>query len=432
MQNRRLRFFRAASLVACIATVVSAEAWAQADVTGAGASFPAPLYTKWAAEYHKATGHRINYQSVGSSAGLKQIEAKTVDFGASDAPLTDAALKEKGLLQFPTVIGGIVPIVNLKGVAPGQLKLDGQILGDIYLGKITHWNDPGIAALNPGLPLPATAIAVVRRADGSGTSFGFTHYLSRVNPQWKEKVGEGTSVNWPVGVGGKGNEGVAAFVGRLPDSIGYVEYAYAEKNKMAHVQLKNSAGRFVQPSEASFKAAAAGADWKTSFYQILTNQPGEASWPITSATFILIHRTQEKPAQAAATLDFFAWAYGNGDKLALDLDYLAGHQGRFRQACQKAVNPPTRRALYAPRPRQGRGAYYDERISSGIRKQKNRWRPCRRRLDSGLPRLAASFLAHRAALLSSCPPAHGEAGSRPYGLASAQETKYRIRLNRSL
>ncbi|MDR0672406.1 MAG: phosphate ABC transporter substrate-binding protein PstS [Zoogloeaceae bacterium] len=322
MQNRRLRFFRAASLVACIATVGSAEAWAQADVTGAGASFPAPLYTKWAAEYHKATGHRINYQSVGSSAGLKQIEAKTVDFGASDAPLTDAALKEKGLLQFPTVIGGIVPIVNLKGVAPGQLKLDGQILGDIYLGKITHWNDPAIAALNPGLPLPATAIAVVRRADGSGTSFGFTHYLSRVNPQWKEKVGEGTSVNWPVGVGGKGNEGVAAFVGRLPDSIGYVEYAYAEKNKMAHVQLKNSAGRFVQPSEASFKAAAAGADWKTSFYQILTNQPGEASWPITSATFILIHRTQEKPVQAAATLDFFAWAYGNGDKLALDLDYV--------------------------------------------------------------------------------------------------------------
>ncbi|MDR3157813.1 MAG: phosphate ABC transporter substrate-binding protein PstS [Zoogloeaceae bacterium] len=322
MQIRELRFFRAASLAVCIAAGATSSAWAQTNVTGAGASFPAPLYTKWAAEYNKATGHRINYQSVGSSAGLKQIEAKTVDFGASDAPLTDAALKEKGLLQFPTVIGGIVPIVNLKGVAPGQLKLDGQVLGNIYLGKITHWNDPAIMAINPGLSLPSTAIAVVRRADGSGTSFGFTHYLSRVNAEWKAKVGEGTSVNWPVGVGGKGNEGVAAFVGRLPDSIGYVEYAYAEKNKMTHVQLKNSAGRFVQPSEASFKAAAAGADWKTSFYQILTNQPGNESWPITSATFILMHKAQEKPVQAAATLDFFAWAYKNGDKLASELDYV--------------------------------------------------------------------------------------------------------------
>jgi phosphate transport system substrate-binding protein len=300
----------------------SGALWAQTDVTGAGASFPAPLYTKWAAEYNKITGHRINYQSVGSSAGLKQIDAKTVDFGASDAPLDDAALKNKGLIQFPTVIGGIVPIVNLKGVAPGQLKLNGQVLGDIYLGKITHWNDPAIAAINSGLTLPKTAIAVIRRADGSGTSFGFTNYLSKVNPEWKAKVGEGTSVNWPVGVGGKGNEGVAAFVGRLPDSIGYVEYAYAEKNKMTYVQLQNSAGNFVLPSEASFKAAAAGADWKRSFYQILTNQPGAQSWPITSATFIMMHTRQEKPVQAAATLEFFAWAYKDGDKLAADLDYV--------------------------------------------------------------------------------------------------------------
>ncbi|GHU27106.1 phosphate-binding protein PstS [Betaproteobacteria bacterium] len=295
------------------ASVLSLQAQGANNVTGAGASFPAPLYTKWAAEYNKATGHRINYQSVGSSAGLKQIEAKTVDFGASDAPLTDAALQEKGLIQFPTVVGGIVPIVNIQGVTPGQLKLNGQLLGDIYLGKITHWNDAAIAAVNPGLALPDVAIAVVRRADGSGTSFGFTNYLSKVNPEWKEKVGEGTAVNWPVGLGGKGNEGVAAFVGRLGGSIGYVEYAYARRNKLAHAQLQNRAGEFVQPSEASFKAAAAGAEWEKSFYQILTDQPGAASWPITSATFILLHKTQDKPAQAAATLDFFGWAYKNGD-----------------------------------------------------------------------------------------------------------------------
>ena len=293
------------------------------DVTGAGASFPAPLYTRWAADYNKATGHRINYQSVGSSAGLKQIEARTVDFGASDAPLVDAVLQEKGLIQFPTVIGGIVPIVNVRGVAPGRLKLDGKVLGDIYLGRITVWNDPAIAALNPGLDLPATVIAVVRRADGSGTSFGFTNYLSRVNADWKEKVGEGTAVNWPTGLGGKGNEGVAAFVARLDGAIGYVEYAYAKRNKLAHAQLQNRAGQFVQPSEASFKAAAAGAEWEKSFHQILTDQPGDESWPITSATFILMHKTQEKPAQAAATLDFFAWAYKNGDAQASSLDYVA-------------------------------------------------------------------------------------------------------------
>ncbi|MCL2020879.1 MAG: phosphate ABC transporter substrate-binding protein PstS [Betaproteobacteria bacterium] len=306
----------AALVMACF---VSAQA---ADITGAGASFPAPLYARWAADYNKATGHRINYQSVGSSAGMKQIEAKTVDFGASDAPLTDAALQEKGLIQFPTVIGGIVPIVNIKGVAPGQLKLNGQLLGDIYLGKIANWNDPAIAALNPGLTLPDTVIAVVRRADGSGTSFGFTNYLAKVNPEWKEKVGEGTAVNWPTGLGGKGNEGVAAFVGRLDGAIGYVEYAYAKRNKLAHTQMENQAGKFVQPSEASFKAAAAGADWTKSFNQILTDQPGEDSWPITAATFIMMHKQQNKPGQAAAALDFFEWAYRNGDAQAGSLDYV--------------------------------------------------------------------------------------------------------------
>jgi phosphate transport system substrate-binding protein len=316
------RLIVAASLAAVSTLSMNTTAFAADDITGAGASFPAPLYTRWAADYNKSTGHKINYQSIGSSAGLKQIEVKTVDFGASDAPLDDATLQEKGLIQFPTVIGGIVPIVNIKGIAPGQLKLDGQVLGDIYLGKITMWDDAAVAALNPGLKLPATAIAVVRRADGSGTSFGFTNYLSKVNPEWKDKVGEGTAVKWPTGLGGKGNEGVAAFVGRLDGAIGYVEYAYAKRNKLAHAQLKNRAGKFVQPAEDSFKAAAAGAQWEKSFFQILTDQPGEDAWPITSATFILMHKKQDKPAQAAAALNFFDWAYKNGDAQAKDLDYI--------------------------------------------------------------------------------------------------------------
>ena len=292
------------------------------EATGAGASFPAPLYAKWAADYNKATGVKINYQSVGSSAGLKQIEAKTVDFGASDEPLKDADLQAKGLVQFPTVIGGIVPVVNIKGVQPGQLKLNGQVLGDIYLGKITHWNDPAITALNPGLALPDAKITPVRRADGSGTTFGFTNYLSKVNAQWKDKVGEGKAVNWPTGAGGKGNEGVAAFVGRLANSIGYVEYAYVKQNKLTYAQLQNKDGTFVSPNENSFKAAAAGADWSQSFYQILTQQPGKDAWPITSATFILMHKVQDKPQQAATTLKFFDWAYQNGDATAQSLDYV--------------------------------------------------------------------------------------------------------------
>jgi len=317
-----LSFKASTTAVMGVAVLSFATLSAAQDVTGAGASFPAPLYSKWAADYNKATSVKINYQSVGSGAGLRQIEAKTVDFGASDAPLKDEELAKKGLVQFPTVIGGVVPVVNIKGVAAGQLKLSGQVLGDIYLGKITKWTDPAIKAMNPALALPDAAIAPVRRADGSGTSFIFTNYLSKANAEWKAKVGEGTAVNWPVGAGGKGNEGVAAFVGRLPNSIGYVEYAYVKQNKMTFAQLKNAAGNFVSPDDAAFKAAAASADWSKSFYQILTEQPGKDAWPITGATFILMQKAQDKPAQAAASLKFFEWAYKNGDKIADDLDYV--------------------------------------------------------------------------------------------------------------
>jgi phosphate transport system substrate-binding protein len=306
------------------ATLAGAAGLALAqDITGAGATFPAPIYAKWADAYHKATSAKVNYQSVGSGAGIKQITAKTVDFGASDMPLKDEELAKNGLVQFPSVIGGVVPVVNIAGVQPGQLKLTGQVLGDIYLGKITKWNDAAITGLIPGLKLPDAAIAPVRRADGSGTSFIFTNYLSKVNAEWKAKVGEGTAVNWPTGAGGKGNEGVSSYVQRLPNSIGYVEYAYAKQNKMAYVQLKNKDGQFVAPTDTAFKAAAAGAEWSKSFYQILTEQPGKDAWPITGATFILMHKAQEKPAQGAAVLKFFDWAYGNGDKMADDLDYVS-------------------------------------------------------------------------------------------------------------
>ena len=292
------------------------------EITGAGATFPAPLYAKWAADYNKATGVRVNYQSVGSGAGIKQIDSKTVDFGASDMPLTDDELSKKGQIQFPTVIGGVVPVVNIKGITPGQLKLNGQVLGDIYLGKITKWDDAAIKALNPSLPLPDAAIATVRRADGSGTSFIFTNYLSKVNAEWKSKVGEGTAVNWPTGAGGKGNEGVAAFVGRLPNSIGYVEYAYVKQNKMTYAVMQNAAGSFVAPDDNAFKAAAASADWAKSFYQILTNQGGKDAWPISGATFILMHKLQDKPLNGSEALKFFSWAYKNGEKAADDLDYV--------------------------------------------------------------------------------------------------------------
>jgi phosphate transport system substrate-binding protein len=304
------------------AALVTSFAAAQ-DATGAGATFPAPIYAKWADAYNKATGAKINYQSVGSGAGIRQIKAKTVDFGASDMPLKDDELAKDGMLQFPTVIGGVVPVVNIKGINPGQIKLTGQVLGDIYLGKITKWNDAALTALNPGVPLPDAAIAVVRRADGSGTSFIFTNYLSKVNAEWKDKVGEGTAVNWPTGAGGKGNEGVAAFVQRLPNSIGYVEYAYVKQNKMTYTLLKNRDGNFVAPDDANFKASAAGADWSKTFYQILTEQPGKDTWPLSGATFILMYKSPDKPAQAASALKFFDWAFNSGDAMAAELEYVA-------------------------------------------------------------------------------------------------------------
>lgn len=316
-----MKFFATKFTLYVAAVGLAATVNAQ-EVTGAGATFPAPLYAKWASEYNKATGVKINYQSVGSGAGLRQIDAKTVDFGASDMPLKDDELKAKNLVQFPTVIGGVVPVVNIKGLAPGQLKLTGQVLGDIYLGKISKWSDPAIKALNPGLNLPDAAISQVRRADGSGTTFIFTNYLSKVNAEWKSKAGEGTAVNWPTGAGGKGNEGVAAFVGRLPNSIGYVEYAYVKQNKMVYAQMQNLSGAYVNPDDTAFKAAAAGADWNKTFYQILTNQPGATTWPISGATFILMQKSQDKPANATAALKFFGWAYANGDKMADDLDYV--------------------------------------------------------------------------------------------------------------
>lgn len=293
------------------------------DIVGAGATFPAPLYSKWAAEYNKVTGTKINYQSVGSGAGIKQIESKTVTFGATDMPLTDDKLKETGLFQFPTVIGGVVPVINIKGIEPGKMRLSGQVLGDIYLGKITKWDDAAIKALNPGLALPSDAITVVRRADGSGTTFIWTNYLSKVNPEFKAKIGEGTAVNWITGAGGKGNEGVAAFVAKIPNSIGYVEYAYVKQNKMNYAQMQNAAGAWVSPTEDAFKAAAAGAEWTKSYYQILTNQPGTFSWPVSGATFILVYA---KPTDLAATksaLKFFDWAFTQGNKAADDLDYVA-------------------------------------------------------------------------------------------------------------
>jgi phosphate transport system substrate-binding protein len=319
MLTRTLRI--AAVAGASLLALTSANA---ADITGAGASFPAPVYAKWADAYQKATGNRINYQSIGSGGGIKQITAKTVDFGASDMPLKPEVLDKDGLQQFPTVIGGVVPVVNLEGVKPGELKLTGPVLADIYLGKITKWNDKAIAALNPGVNLPGSDIGVVRRADGSGTTFIFSNYLSKISGEWKQKIGEGTAVQWPVGLGGKGNEGVSAFVQRLPGAIGYVEYAYAKQNKLTHTNLKNAAGTFVGPDDTTFKAAAANADWtKSNFAEILTEQAGKDAWPITGATFILMHKVQDKPAQAVEALKFFDWSFKNGAKMADELDYVA-------------------------------------------------------------------------------------------------------------
>ena len=314
------RIFRTTFLAVTLGFGATVQA---ADMTGAGASFPAPVYAKWADAYQKATGNKVNYQSIGSGGGIKQINAKTVDFGASDMPLKQEVLDKDGLVQFPTVIGGVVPVINVTGIKAGDLRLTGEIIADIYLGKITKWNDKAIAELNPNAKLPGDDIAVVRRADGSGTTFIFTNYLSTVSGEWKSKVGEGTAVQWPTGMGGKGNEGVAAFLQRIPNSIGYVEYAYAKQNNLAWAWLKNPAGEFVRPDDESFKAAAAGTDWsKSAFGEILTAQAGKASWPISGATFILMHKVQAKPAQAAEVLKFFEWSYKNGSKLASELDYV--------------------------------------------------------------------------------------------------------------
>ena len=311
------------TLVAAGLVAASTSAMA-ADITGAGATFPFPVYSKWADAYKKETGNSLNYQSIGSGAGIKQIQAKTVTFGATDAPLKAEQLDKFGLVQWPMVMGAIVPVVNLEGVKPGELVLSGEVLGDIYLGKITKWNDPAIVKLNPNLKLPSDAIAVVRRSDGSGTSFNFTDYLSKANAEWKTKVGAGTAVEWPVGVGAKGNEGVAGNIGQTRNAIGYVEYAYAKQNKLTHAALINKAGKTVQPTIAAFQAAAANADWASApgYYVILTDQPGDASWPITAATFILMHKVPTDKAASTEALKFFKWAFEKGGKMAEELDYI--------------------------------------------------------------------------------------------------------------
>ncbi|MFC0282710.1 phosphate ABC transporter substrate-binding protein PstS [Camelimonas abortus] len=295
-----------------------------AEISGAGASFPYPVYAKWADAWRRETGHKVNYQSIGSGGGVKQIRARTVTFGATDAPLKGAELAKDGLVQFPTVMGGIVPVVNLPGVGPGELVLDGKTLADIYLGKVKTWDDPAIRALNPDVNLPATAIAVVRRSDGSGTTFNFTSYLSKVSPEWKEKVGSATAVAWPVGLGAKGNEGVAANVSQTRGSIGYVEYAYAKQNDIAWTRMKNRAGNVVAPDMKTFQAAAASADWDSEpgFGVILTDQPGADAWPIAAATFILMPEQPRDPAAAATALAFFSWAFDRGGPMAEELVYI--------------------------------------------------------------------------------------------------------------
>jgi len=311
------------AIVAAGLVAASTSAFA-ADITGAGATFPFPIYSKWADAYKKETGNGLNYQSIGSGAGIKQIQAKTVTFGATDAPLKPEQIEKDGLVQWPMVMGAIVPVVNLDGIKPGELVLSGELLGDIYLGKITKWNDPAIAKLNPKLKLPTDAITVVRRSDGSGTTFNFTDYLSKSNAEWKTKVGSGTAVEWPAGVGAKGNEGVAGNVSQTKNSIGYVEYAYAKQSKLTYAAMINKAGKTVQPTIAAFQAAASNADWAKApgYYVILTDQPGEASWPITAATFILMHKEPVDKAASAEAVKFFKWAFAKGGRMAEELDYI--------------------------------------------------------------------------------------------------------------
>ncbi len=313
--------------IALTAAALVATSWSAfaADISGAGATFPYPVYAKWADAYKKETGVGMNYQSIGSGGGIKQIKAKTVTFGASDAPLLGKELDEAGLAQFPMVMGGIVPVINLEGVAPGELTIDGPTLAQIFLGKIKKWDDPALAKLNPGKKLPSTAIAVVRRSDGSGTTFNFAYYLAEVSPEWKSTVGVSTAVQWPVGIGAKGNEGVANNVANTKGSIGYVEFAYAKQNKLTHTQMINKAGKTVSPTAETFQAAAANADWKSQpgYGVILANQPGDQSWPMTAATWILIYKKPTTdPAVTAEALKFFAWSYTKGDTMAKDLDYV--------------------------------------------------------------------------------------------------------------
>jgi phosphate transport system substrate-binding protein len=295
-----------------------------ADITGAGATFPFPIYSKWADAYKKETGNGLNYQSIGSGGGIKQIEAKTVTFGATDMPLKVEQLEKDGLVQWPMVMGAIVPVVNIEGIKPGELVFDGETLANIYLGKIAKWDDPAIKKLNPNVKLPGEAITVVRRSDGSGTTFNFTDYLSKVSAEWKTKVGSGTAVEWPTGVGAKGNEGVSGNIGQTRNSIGYVEYAYAKQNKLTYTGLVNKAGKTVQPTVEAFQAAASNADWTHApgYYVILTDQPGDKSWPITASTFILMHREPADKAASGEALKFFKWAFANGGKMAEELDYI--------------------------------------------------------------------------------------------------------------
>ena len=294
------------------------------EITGAGATFIYPLLSKWSDDYNKSTGAKINYQSIGSGGGIAQIKAGTVDFGSSDKPLPPEELAKDGLAQFPSAVGGVVPVVNVAGIEPGKLRLTGSLLADVFLGKVATWNDPAIAALNPGLPLPSSKINVVHRSDGSGTTFNFVNYLSKVNGDWKSQVGEGTSVKWPAGIGGKGNEGVAAYVKQIRGAIGYVEFSYALQNRLTFSRLKNAAGNFVQPRDETFSAAAASADWANAkdFYLVMTNAPGENAWPITATNFILMHKKPKNAAGARNAKAFFQWVYANGDAQAKSLDYV--------------------------------------------------------------------------------------------------------------
>ncbi len=314
------QFIRVAAFALCGAAATVAQA---ADISGAGATFPFPIYAKWADSYKKETGNGLNSQSIGSGAGIKQIRAKTVTFGATDAPLEAKELDKDGLAQWPMVMGGIVMVVNIPGVKPGELVLDGPTIAQIYMGKIAKWNDPAIKKLNPNLTLPDLAIANIHRADGSGTTFNFTYYLSQVSPEWDSSIGKATTVEWAAGIGAKGNDGVANNVATTPGAIGYVEFAYAEQNKLTYASMINKAGKTVAPTMEAFQSAAANADWSVpGFYQILANQPGDKSWPMTAATFILMYK---KPANVTASddaLKFFKWAYDKGDKMAQDLDYI--------------------------------------------------------------------------------------------------------------